>query len=101
VGTTSSGGANGIGTIYRIGDDGDLVTIVAFTGNRGVDLGANPNSLVAGQDGNLYGTTTNGGYDNEGTVFRLQLQLWLLPVSGSTTGEGASSIDFRPPVISH
>ena len=37
-----------------------------------VSDGANPTSaLLAGPDGTLYGTTTAGGDDNDGTVFRL------------------------------
>ncbi len=98
-GTTSGGGTNGIGTIYRVGDDGDMVTLVSFTGTRGIDVGANPNSLVPGEDGNLYGTTGFGGYNNQGSVFRLQLQIWILPVAGSSDGSGCGNINL--PIVSH
>jgi len=99
-GTTSSGGTNGIGTVYRVGDDGQLVTLVSFSGERGIDLGANPNCLVPGEDGNLYGTTTYGGHDSLGTVFRLQLQLWILPVDGSDVSGDAGYHDFKPHPVS-
>jgi uncharacterized repeat protein (TIGR03803 family) len=98
-GTTAGGGANGFGTVFRMGDDGTLVTLVAFTGSKGTDLGDSPNSLVPGQDGNLYGTTIAGGYHGEGTVFRFQLQTWLLPVNGISTGAGSGQIDL--PIVSH
>jgi uncharacterized repeat protein (TIGR03803 family) len=46
-----------------------FTTLVNFDGTNG----ANPayGSLVQGTDGNLYGTTENGGASNGGTVFRL------------------------------
>jgi len=75
------------------------VTLVAFTGSKGVVLGMMPNSLIPGQDGNLYGTTLHGGYHGMGTVFRLQLQTWLLPVNGLSDGAPAGQISL--PIYSH
>lgn len=100
-GTTSGGGLHDKGTVFRIGDDGDLVTLVSFTGSEGADLGAGPNSLVPGEDGNLYGTTAFGGPDSQGTVFRLQLQLWPLPVAGNSDGANCGGINVKPPVVSN
>ena len=46
--------------------------LVSFTGVGGAWPGGNPwSGLVVGADGNLYGTTTAGGSNNVGTVFRL------------------------------
>ncbi len=98
-GTTAGGGVNGFGTVFRMGDDGTLVTLVSFTGSQGIDLGVSPNSLVPGQDGNLYGTTMHGGYHGMGTVFRLQLQTWLLPQQGVAGSGPAGQIQL--PIISH
>jgi uncharacterized repeat protein (TIGR03803 family) len=98
-GTTAGGGANGFGTVFRMGDDGTLVILVAFTGSKGTDLGTNPNSLVPGEDGNLYGTTSHGGYHGLGTVFRLQLQTWLLPQNGVSYGGQHGQIDLT--IVSH
>ena len=98
-GTTSSGGTHGFGTVFRMGDDGTLVTLVSFTGSKGTDLGTNPNSLVPGQDGNLYGTTGFGGYHSQGTVFRLLLQTWILPYDGVNANGQSGQIDL--PIVSH
>jgi len=97
-GTTSSGGAHGNGTVFKASSDGNLVTLVEFTGSQGLNLGTSPNCLVAGQDGNLYGTTGSGGIDSQGTVFRLQLQLWLPPSGGESEGGAAGS--FYIPIVS-
>lgn len=58
-GTTESGGANGVGTVFKIDTTGTESVIYSFAG--GAD-GANPASaLVRGTIGDLYGTTLNGG----------------------------------------
>ncbi|HUB66723.1 MAG TPA: choice-of-anchor tandem repeat GloVer-containing protein [Candidatus Methylacidiphilales bacterium] len=75
-GTTSAGGQHGNGTVFRVTSDGSLTTLVSFTGTSGKRLGTIPNSLIPGNDGNLYGTTYYGGRNNKGTVFRLLLQVW-------------------------
>jgi len=68
-GTTSAGGADGHGSVYRITTSGTLTTLWPFTG--GSD-GATPyGGLVQGADGNLYGTTTAGGTSGDGTVYRI------------------------------
>lgn len=73
-GTTSAGGQQNFGTVFRMSTNGVLTTLVSFQGANG----ANPNaSLVLGTDGRFYGTTTQGGNTNLngglgfGTVFRL------------------------------
>lgn len=75
-GTTSSGGVNGTGVVYRITAAGALTTIHAFTaipsGARTNADGAYPYAgLVLGSDGNFYGTTQRGGAKGNGTVFRM------------------------------
>ena len=97
-GTTSSGGSYGNGTVFKIGDDGSIVTLVSFTGSEGLNLGATPDSLIAGEDGNLYGTTGFGGTDSQGTIFRLQLQIWPPPHAGEE--RGSASMEFKPPIVS-
>ena len=69
-GTTADGGASGCGTIFRLTVAGALTTLYSFDDLYNVD-GNGPNSLVQGNDGNFYGTTSSGGDNEYGTVFRL------------------------------
>ena len=73
-GTTKSGGAytnqsvSGDGTAFKLTTNGTLTTLVSFGGTNGT----NPQGgLVQDADGNLYGTTANGGASGDGTIFRL------------------------------
>lgn len=68
-GTTSSGGANYYyGTAYAMKPDGTFTTLYNF----GQPGGAFPMApLIQATDGNLYGTTSEGGTGNNGIVFRL------------------------------
>ena len=45
-----------------------FTTLVSFKGPNGIF----PESIVQGLDGNLWGTTANGGISNCGTVFKMQ-----------------------------
>jgi len=69
-GTCGGGGTNGgNGTVFRLSTNGVLTTLYSFTG--GSD-GAGPNApLVQGSDGNFYGTTSQGGRNGWGTVFKI------------------------------
>ena len=57
----------GYGTIFRITTNGALTTVVNFDGTNGANPGAD---LTLGPDGNLFGTTSGGGF-SRGTVFRV------------------------------
>ncbi len=60
-GTTSEGGANSDGTVFRISPSGALTTIYSFCSKSGCSDGANPMAaLIQATDGNLYGTTLTG-----------------------------------------
>ncbi|MGA2588928.1 MAG: choice-of-anchor tandem repeat GloVer-containing protein [Bryobacteraceae bacterium] len=74
-GTTYYAGANDLGTVYRLSRRNGVwreTGIYSFQGGRD---GAGPlSTLVAAADGNLYGTTSEGGAGcNCGTIFKLTL----------------------------
>jgi uncharacterized repeat protein (TIGR03803 family) len=74
-GTTTSHGANGFGTIFKLTTNGTLSVLYSFGSVTNWDGsaqdGAQANGLLLGNDGNFYGTTASGGYNGDGTVFRL------------------------------
>src|SRR5690348_14589702 len=58
-GTSVWGGANGSGTVFKISTSGSLTTLYSFTG--GGDGSRPAAGLIQAKDGNLYGTTSQGG----------------------------------------
>jgi len=71
-GTTSQGGNNSYGTVYRLAPDGTVTVLHAF-GSTATD-GAMPFAGLMAKGGVLYGTTSAGGAarpDSYGTVFRI------------------------------
>jgi len=71
-GTTSSGGTNRLGTVFKITPAGALTTLHSFCIQPACDDGATPYAgLVQATDGNLYGTTLEGGAKGYGTVFKI------------------------------
>jgi len=69
-GTTKNGGDASFGTVFELVPFGGGFKLL-HTFTAGSD-GANPEgSLVMDADGNLYGTTLEGGALNQGTVFRV------------------------------
>jgi|GEM_PF-977232 len=84
-GVNAQGGPDGLGTIFRVVPGGACVSIAAFTGTKGNVLGSQPfASLLAGGDGFLYGTTSKGGLNNFGTLFKI----------AETTGAFTTLVDF-------
>ena len=69
-GTTKDGGAYGSGTVFELNTTGKESVLYSFTGTGGD--GAEPMAgLVQDAQGNLYGTTEDGGAYGFGTVFEL------------------------------
>jgi uncharacterized repeat protein (TIGR03803 family) len=65
-GTTKLGGADNLGTVFRLTPGGVFTSLVSFAGANG----ANPKAaLTPGNSGTLYGTTFAGGVSNWGTIF--------------------------------
>jgi uncharacterized repeat protein (TIGR03803 family) len=69
-GTTYSGGTNNDGTVFRISPDGSYTNLYIF-GSYHFDGANSSGGLVLGGDGNFYGTTSLGGTNSDGTVFRI------------------------------
>jgi uncharacterized repeat protein (TIGR03803 family) len=83
-GTTHHGGASDNGTIFKIDTAGvTLTTLHSFSGSDG----ANPVAgLIQGTDGNLYGTTEDGGANGGGTIFKIDTAGTTLTTLHSFTG---------------
>jgi len=68
-GTTSQGGKNGFGTVFKVTPSGKETVLYSFEGQPD---GAYPwGTLILDAKGNMYGTTSQGGTYNDGTVFKL------------------------------
>lgn len=71
-GSTPVGGANGAGVLFKLSPGGAESIIHAF-GKPLLQDGSGPaDGPIQGRDGALYGTTSNGGPRNQGTVYRIQ-----------------------------
>ncbi len=68
-GTACGGGAKNDGTVFELATaTGTITALASFDGSNG----ANPEAgLIMDSSGDLYGTTTNGGANDYGTVFEL------------------------------
>ena len=76
-GTTRGGGPeDGSGTIFRITVSGELTQLASFTEEADGDEVNDSARLIAGSDGNFYGTTFGDDWNasNYGTVFRMTPQ---------------------------
>jgi uncharacterized repeat protein (TIGR03803 family) len=104
-GATSSGGAQGYGSLFSITLSGALTTLHSFDNTDGA---APDGTLVQGTNGDFYGTTSGDGANGAGTVFGLSVGLGpfvqTLPTSGKAgtavkilgTGlTGANSVTFN------
>ena len=68
-GTTSSGGANNYGTVFKLTSSGTLTTLYNFCPVFRCPDGAHPSGpLVQGFDGNFYGTSAGV---TQGTIFKI------------------------------
>lgn len=73
-GVTEFGGSNNTGTVFSITPDGQFTLLYSFsawTNSANADGIAPRGGLTLGSDGNFYGTTTRGGSNDAGTLFRI------------------------------
>jgi uncharacterized repeat protein (TIGR03803 family) len=74
-GTTTFGGAYGDGTIFRITPTGTLTTLYNFCSQSNCEDGSNPWGVFQATSGTFYGSTSQGGSHNDGTVYSLNMGL--------------------------
>ncbi len=68
-GTTERGGKKGDGTIFRVNSKGVMSVLYSFAGPPG-DGKYPDGGLVLATDGNYYGSTSNGGEQGFGTLYK-------------------------------
>jgi uncharacterized repeat protein (TIGR03803 family) len=67
-GTTSEGGLENYGTIFKLDQGGGVSILYRFSGRAS---GEYPSGLMQATDGNLYGVAAGGGSSNQGVLFRI------------------------------
>jgi uncharacterized repeat protein (TIGR03803 family) len=88
-GTTVNGGTNDAGTVFKISADGALTGLYSFTGTN--DGGYPEAALVEGSDSNFYCTTSLGGTNDAGTVFKITTSGALTSLYSFTGGNDGDS----------
>jgi uncharacterized repeat protein (TIGR03803 family) len=90
-GTTNSGGTpvmdTDYGTVFKITPEGALTTLHSFSYTDG---GQPYGALLQASDGNLYGTTSEGGPNLYGTVFKMPLAGTLTTLNSFNNTDGAT-----------
>ena len=86
-GTTSDGGTNLVGTLFRVDTAGTFATLHNFISSEAAIMVA---PLVQGTDGNLYGASSSGGSLATGTVFRATLAGAVTALHEFADAEGTS-----------
>ena len=67
-GTTTQGGTDGVGTVFRMTPAGTLTTLNSFSASSGYTPAT---ALVTAGEGNFSGTTYQGGTYGNGAIYRL------------------------------
>lgn len=98
-GTTSDGGVHGDGTVFKLATNGQEAVLYSFCSVAGCKDGVIPwAGLVMDEVGNLYGTTTQGGTANGGTIFELDPtgnETVLYNFTGKSDGSWPQAAFFR------
>lgn len=92
-GTTQEGGAYNYGTVFKLDPSGVVTILSSFT--NGADGGLPYAGLFLDPEGNLYGTTWQGGDFGLGTVFRLDASNVLTTLHSFKGGTDGASPQSR------
>jgi uncharacterized repeat protein (TIGR03803 family) len=71
-GTTGNGGGAGLGVLFELSPNGSQWDYSLLDNFKGPNGSGPTGAMIFGSDGNLYGTTVNGGANGKGTVFTFQ-----------------------------
>lgn len=94
-GTTTAGGAYGNGTIFQITPTGALTTLYSFCSQSNCTDGtAAYGLLLQATNGTFYGTTLQGGSNNEGTVYSLNMSLGPFVSLVRNTGQVGAQVEI-------
>jgi uncharacterized repeat protein (TIGR03803 family) len=90
-GTTSAGGAQGQGTVFKVSRAGTVSTLYSFCSRSNCADGSSPYApLIQATDGNFYGTTLSGGAHAAGTIFKITPSGTLTTMHSFSWGDGAN-----------
>jgi uncharacterized repeat protein (TIGR03803 family) len=88
-GASDACGSLGCGTVFEITPGGAFTSLHSFDETDG----ANPGSrLLQATNGNLYGTTTQGGSNDKGTIFDLSVGLGPFVSTNPTSGKAGQKV---------
>lgn len=96
-GTADYGGSNGVGTVFKVSTNGVFTPLYSFRTNN-IDGQRPEAALVEGSDGNFYGTTSYGGTNHYGTIFKIS-PAGVLTNLHNFTGSGADGSGPIAPLI--
>ena len=74
-----------MGTVFKMDSSGSVTTLRSFAGSDGAQPSA---GLIQASDGNFYGTTNQGGAENDGTVFKMNSSGNVTTLYSFTGGDG-------------
>ena len=97
-GTTFAGGFGGNGTVFRVNPINLVFSnVLDFTGTAGGNRGKNPlGAIVHNGAGTLWGTTSDGGTGNNGTLFSITTTTGTLTTQVDFTGAAGAFPGSRP-----
>jgi uncharacterized repeat protein (TIGR03803 family) len=101
-GATNSGGTADMGTLFKMTTGGIMTVLTDFKGaGSGVDSGGWPynDEFTLASDGRLYGITNVGGRQGGGLVYRIEISVPEIAVSGN--GENIANNDATPSATDH